>query len=105
MTDLPRNYHPHKRFTVAKMRKIKNYRSMPKEELLIVLLKSNQIITKLCRSKNNNAEIEETKKMFNEQRNNLKNKELKKEFKKIRRKVRLRDKIDDYLKELEKKIV
>ena len=40
---------------IAKMRHIKNYKKMPKEELFIALLKSKQ---------SHNAEIEETKKFF-----------------------------------------
>ena len=67
MNDLPRN----ELEQIAKMRQIKNYRSMWKEGLLIALLKSNQSITELRRSKDNNAEIEETSKIFNEHRNNF----------------------------------
>ena len=39
---------------------------MSKEELLIALLKLNQMITELRRSKDDNAEIEETIKMNRE---------------------------------------
>ena len=46
--------------------------------LLIALLKSKQSIAELCKSKDNNAEIEETKKIFNELRNNFSKKEIKK---------------------------
>ena len=49
---------------IAKMRRIKNYKNMSREELLIALLKSKQSIAELCRSKDNNAEIEETKKIL-----------------------------------------
>ena len=45
---------------IAKMRRIKNYKNMWKEELLISLLKSAQSIAEICKSKFNNAEIEET---------------------------------------------
>ena len=50
---------------IAKMGRIKNYKKMLKEELLIALLKSKQSHAKLYKSKSNNAEIEETKKIFN----------------------------------------
>ena len=56
------------------MRRIKKYKHMSKEELLIFLLKSEQSIAELCKSKSNNAEIEETKQIFNTLRNNRKNK-------------------------------
>ena len=49
---------------IAKMRRIKNYKNMSREELLIALLKSKQSNAELRRSKDNNAEIEETKKKF-----------------------------------------
>ena len=39
---------------------------MSREELLISLLKSKESIAELRRSKDNNGEIEETKKIFNE---------------------------------------
>ena len=39
------------------------------EELLIALLKSNQSRAEFCKSKSNNAEIEEPRKNFNEIRN------------------------------------
>ena len=58
---------------IAKMRPIKNYKSMSKEGLLIALLKSEQSHAELCKSKSNNAEIEETKKIFNEIRNKFQN--------------------------------
>ena len=54
---------------IAKMRRIKNYKNMSKEELLIALLKSEQSRAELYKSKSNNAEIEETRKIFNEIRN------------------------------------
>ena len=47
---------------IAKIRRIKNYKNMSKEQLLISLLKSEQSIAELRRSKFNNAEIEEIKK-------------------------------------------
>ena len=56
-------------------------------------------IAELRKSKDNNAEIEETKKNFNELRNNF----SKREIKKIRIKFSFRESIDKYLKELEQK--
>ena len=84
---------------IAKTRRIKTNKNTSKEELLIALLKSNQSHTELRRSEDNNAEIGETKKIFNELRNNF----SKEEIKKIRRKFRFRESIDKYLKELEQK--
>ena len=63
-------------------RHIKNYKDMSREDLLIALLKSNQSHTELWKSEDNDTEIEETKKIFNELRNNF----SKEEIKKIRRK-------------------
>ena len=84
---------------IAKIRSIKKYKDMLKEDLLIALLKSNQSHTELRKSKDNNMEVEETKKIFNELRNNF----SKEEIKKIRRKFRFKRGFDEYLKELEKK--
>ena len=54
---------------ITKMRRIKNYKNILREELLVAILKSKQSHAGLRRSKDNNAEIEETKKNFNELRN------------------------------------
>ena len=72
---------------IAEMRRIKNYRNMSKEELLIALLKSEQSHAELYKSKSNNAEIEETKKFFNELRNKL----SKSKIKEIRKKYHDKD--------------
>ena len=72
---------------------------MSKEELLIALLKSNQGRAEFRRSEDNNTEVGETKKIFNELRKNF----SKDEIKKIRRKFRYMEEIDKYLKELEQK--
>ena len=48
------------------MRSIINYNNMSREELLIALLKSKQSHAELYKSKSNNVEIEETKKVFKE---------------------------------------
>ena len=63
---------------IAKMRRIKNYKNMLRENLLIALLKSKQSHAELRKSKDSNTEIEETKKIFNELRNNLSKEEIKK---------------------------
>ena len=52
----------------AKMRRIKTYKNMSKEVLLIALLKLKQSLAELYKSNSINAEIEETKKFFNELR-------------------------------------
>ena len=56
---------------IEKMRHIKNYKNMSREELLIDLLNSEQSHTELYKSKSNNLEKEETKKIFNEIRNKI----------------------------------
>ena len=81
---------------IAKTRHIKTNRNTSKEDLLIALLKSNQSHTELRKSEDNNTEIEETKKIFNELKNNF----SKEEIKKIRRKFYFRESIIEYLKEL-----
>ena len=82
---------------VTKLRRINNYKNMSREELLTGLLKSKKSHAELRRSKDNNAEIEDTEKYFNELRNSF----SKEKRKKIRSKFRFREGID--LKELEKK--
>ena len=76
---------------IAKMRRIKNYKNMSKEELLIALLKSKQSLTKLRKSKSNNAKIEETKKIFNELRNMFSKPRIKKLEKSYMKKKRLKN--------------
>ena len=61
---------------IAKMRHIKNYKNVSREESLISLLKSKQSIAERRRSKDNNAEIQKTKKIFNDLRNSNYLKEL-----------------------------
>ena len=56
---------------MAITRNIKTYLNMPRKDLLIALLKSNQDHAELQKSKYNNKETEETKKTFNELRNNF----------------------------------
>ena len=47
---------------IAEMRRIKNYKKMSKEELLIALLKSEQSPPELYKNESKNAEIEDIKK-------------------------------------------
>ena len=84
---------------IAKNRHVKTNKNTSKEDLLIALLKPNQSHTEFRKSEDNNVEIEETKKIFNEHRNNF----SKEETKKIRRKCCLRESIIEDLKELEQK--
>ena len=63
---------------MAIARHIKNYKDMSKEDLLIALLKSNQSYTELLKIDNSNTEIGETKKLFNNIRNNFSREEIKK---------------------------
>ena len=62
---------------IAKKRGIKKYKNMSKEELLISLLKSEQSIAELRKSKSNSIGIEEIKSKFNVLRNNLSKEEIK----------------------------
>ena len=84
---------------IAKTRHIKTRKDVSKVDLLISLLKSNQSNLELERSEGNNAEIKETKKIFNELRNNS----PKEEIKKIRLIFRYMEEIGEYLRELEQK--
>ena len=65
------------------MRRIKNYTNMSKKELLISLLKSKQSHAELYKSKSNNTEIEETRKIFNEIRNKFSKSKTKENRKKL----------------------
>ena len=85
--NLSQNSSQNKLKQIAKTRRIKNYKDMLKEDLLIAFLKDN------------NVEKRETKKSFNKLRNNF----LKEAIKKIRRKFHFKESIDKYLKELEQK--
>ena len=60
------------------MRRIKSYKNISREELLIALLKSEPSHAELRRNKDSNTEIEESKKKFNELRNNLSKEEIEK---------------------------
>ena len=63
---------------IAKTRGIKDYKNVSKENLLIALLKSEQSITELPRSKDNNSKTEEIKTFFNELRSRFSEEKLKK---------------------------
>ena len=80
---------------IAKKRDNKNNKNMPKEELLISLLKSIE----LRKSKSNSIKIEEIKKKFNALRNNF----SKEKIKEIRKKFHERENIFRRLKGLENK--
>ena len=54
---------------------------MSKEDLLIALLKSNKSHTELLKIDNSNTEIGETKKLFNNLRNNFSTEKIKKQGK------------------------
>ena len=64
---------------IAKTRRIKNYKNMLKEKLLISLLKSGQSIGEFRKTKSSNAEIEGIKKKFNALRNNFSKKKKKRD--------------------------
>ena len=71
---------------IATARHIKNYKDMPREDLLIALLKSNQSHTELVKINDSNTEIGETKKLFNNLRNNFSREEIKKRREKFYKK-------------------
>ena len=73
---------------------------MSKEGLLIVLLKSERNLTEIYKSKFDNAEIEETKKYFHE----LRGKFSRLKINEIRKRFYKKEKIEQYFKELEKRI-
>ena len=82
-----------------KKRGIKKYKDISKEGLLISLLKSEQSIAELRKSKSNSLGIEQIKKKFNVLRNNF----SKEKIKEIRKKFHKKEKIDEYLSKQEKK--
>ena len=93
------NFSENKLEKMAKIRNIKKYKDMLREDFLIALLKSNPSHTELRKSEDNNTEIGETKRLFNEFRNNC----SKEEIKKNKKKSDFLKATDEYLKELEKK--
>ena len=70
---------------IAKIRKIKNYEDMKKEDLIISLLKSKESIDKLFNDNNNN-EISDIRRILNRLRNILPKKD-RKEIKDNRHKI------------------
>ena len=85
---------------IAIARNIKNYKDMSKEGLLIALLKSNPSHTELLKIDDSNTEIGETKKLFNNLRNNFSREEIKKHRKKFHKK----EKVYSYLKRTKKMV-
>ena len=79
---------------IAIARNIKNYKDMSREDLLIALLKSNQSHTELLKIDDSNTEIGETKKLFNNLRNNFSREEIKK----YREKFHKKERVYNYLK-------
>ena len=79
---------------IAIARNIKNYKGMSKEDLLIAFLKCNPSHTELLKIDDINTKIKETKKLFNNLRNNF----LKEEIKKYRGKFYKKERVYNYLK-------
>ena len=84
---------------MAIARHIKNYKDMLREDLLIALLKSNPSHTELLKIDDSNTEIGETKKLFNNLRNNFSREEIKKHREKFHKK----EWVYNHLKEIEQK--
>ena len=80
---------------IAIARNIKNYKDISREDLLIALLKSNPSHTELLKIDDSNTEIGETKKLFNNLRNNFSREEIKKHREKFHKK----EWVYNYLKE------
>ena len=95
MNNLPQNVLEQ----IATARHIKNYKDMSREDLLIALLKSNQSHTELLKVDDSNTEIGDTKKLFNNLRNNFSREEIKKDREKFHKKEWLYN----HLKEIEQK--
>ena len=76
------NFSENKLEKMAKIRNIKKYKNMLREDFLIALLKSNPSYTELRKSEDNNTETGETKRLFNEFRNNCSKEQIKKTRKK-----------------------
>ena len=74
---------------MAIARHIKNYKDMSREDLLIALLKPNPSHTELLKIDDSNTEIGETKKLFNNLRNNFSREEIKKHREKFHKKERV----------------
>ena len=77
---------------------------MSKEGLLIALIKSGYSFAKLYKSNSDNAEIEKTRKSFNELRDKFSRSKTKKVGKKLYRIENKDEKTELYLTELEKSL-
>ena len=86
---------------IAIAKQIKNYKDMSREDLLIALLKSNPSHTELLKIDDSNTEIGETKKLFNNLRNNFSREEINT----LREKFHKKEWVYNHLKEVEKKMV
>ena len=84
---------------MAIARHIKNYKDMLREDLLITLLKSNYSHTELLKINDSNTEIGETKKLFNNLRNNFSREEINI----LREKFYKKEWVYNHLKEIEQK--
>ena len=84
---------------MARERHVKNYKDMPRKDLSIALLKSNHSHTELLKINDSNTEIGETKKLFNNLRNNFSREEIKKHRDKFYKK----EQVYNHLKEIEQK--
>ena len=74
---------------IAAARHIKDYKDLSREDLLIVLLKSNPSHIELLKIDDSNAEIRETKKLFNNVGNNFSREEIKQHREKFHKKERV----------------
>ena len=84
---------------MAMVRRIKNYKDMSREDLLIALLKSNHSHTELLKINDSNTETGETKKLFNNLRNNFSREEINI----LREKFYKKEWVYNHLKEIEQK--
>ena len=84
---------------MAMARHIKSHKDMSREDLLIALLKSNHSHTELLKINDSNTETGETKKLFNNLRNNFSREEIKKHREKFYKK----EQVYNNLKEIEQK--
>ena len=84
---------------MAIARRIKNYKDMSREDLSIALLKFNHSHTELLKINDSNTEIGETKKLFNNLRNNFSREEINT----LREKFYKKEWVYNHLKEIEQK--
>ena len=84
---------------MAMARHIKSHKDMSREDLLIALLKSNHSHTELLKINDSNTETGETKKLFNNLRNNFSREEINM----LRKKFYKKEWVYNHLKEIEQK--